>query len=199
LEKTVLTYETLFELVMREKGREELQKLDETVYADILAYLSQKKELSRSSEMADSNEHLMQQLRNIKRLIKELYERREKKIINLALMRSRTGSDAMDLSVLLEPERMLFLSLVEKLDNARSEIIGSIISERAKPAAIEKPVEVPKPEEKTSSCVVKFLSEVPRFLGKELEVYGPFNKDEVQELPKELADLLIAREKAVYA
>ncbi|MFH1182363.1 MAG: hypothetical protein V1702_05365 [Candidatus Woesearchaeota archaeon] len=198
MEKTVLTYETLFELVMREKGREELQKLDETVYSDILAYLSQKKELSRSSEMADSNEHLIQQLRNIRRLIKELYERREKKIISLALIKSRTGSDAMDLSVLLEPERMLFLSLVEKLDNARSEIIGSIISDHHRPAAAEKPAEAPKVEH-TTRCVVKFLSEVPKFLGKELEVYGPFSKDEVQELPKELADLLIAREKAVYA
>lgn len=192
-----MTYETLFELVMREKGREELQKLDDTIYSDILAYLGQKKELSKSSEMADSNEHLMQQLRNIRRLIKELYERREKKIINLALIKSRTGSDAMDLSVLLESESMLFLSLVEKLDTTRSDIIGSLITDRPR-RAVEKPVEMPKIEQ-TARCVVKFLSEVPKFIGKELEVYGPFNKDEVQELPKELADLLIAREKAVYA
>jgi DNA replication initiation complex subunit (GINS family) len=194
MEKAVLTYETLFELVMREKGREELQKLDETVYSDILAYLSQKRELSRNTE---ENEHLVQQVRNIKRLIKELYERREKKIINLALIRSRTGSEAMDLSALLEPERMMFLSLVEKLDSTRSSIIGGLSSDQPRPAAIEKAPEAPKPQ--AAKCIVKFISEVPRFLGKELEVYGPFSKDEVQELPKDLADLLIAREKAVNA
>jgi DNA replication initiation complex subunit (GINS family) len=194
MEKPFLTYETLFEFVMREKGREELQKLDETVYSDILSYLSQKKELSRSTE---ENEHLVQQVRNIKRLIKELYERREKKIINLAIIRSRTGSEAMDLSALLEPERMMFLSLVEKLDTTRSSVIGGVLTEQPKPVAFEKPAEAPKIE--VSTCIIKFLAEVPRFLGKELEVYGPFNKDEVKELPKDLADLLIAREKAVYA
>jgi hypothetical protein len=198
LEKAVLTYENLFELVMREKGREELQKLDSTIYEDILGYLSQKKELSKSSEMAEANEHLFQQLRNIRRLIRELYERREKKIITLALIRSRTGSDAIDLSALLEPERMLFLSLVEKLDTTRSGIIGCLISDQAR-AQIPKPIELPVPVIEETTCSIKFLSEVPKFIGKELEVYGPFDKDDVKELPKELADLLVAREKATYA
>ena len=37
---------------------------------------------------------------------------------------------------------------------------------------------------------------VPKFVGKELEVYGPFNPDEEAELPSEIADILINKGRA---
>ena len=39
---------------------------------------------------------------NAKRIIKDIYERREKKILNIALIKSRTKSDVIDTSSLLE-------------------------------------------------------------------------------------------------
>jgi DNA replication initiation complex subunit (GINS family) len=185
-----LTYETLFELVMREKGREELQKIEQGVYSEIMSYIDHKKGVIGSAESAFSsdNDHLLQQLRNIRRLARELYERREKKILNLALIRSRTGSDAIDLSSLLPEEKLLFMSVVEKLDSSRSQVIGAILSENRMPEKKEEP----------SATKVRFIAEVPKFVGKELEVYGPFRKDEIKDLPKELADVLVTRQKAVY-
>lgn len=187
-----ITYETLFELVMREKGREELQKLEPGVYSDIMSYIDHKKKIVSSAQttFSSDNDHAMQQLRNIRRLARELYERREKKIMNLALIKSRTGSEAIDLSPLLEDEKMLFMSIVEKLDTSRGSVVGPILSENRIPQK--------KAEEKPAKGMVKFLTEVPKFVGKELEVYGPFSKDEVKELPKELADVLVSRQKAVY-
>ena len=192
------TYEALFELVMREKGREELQKLDPKVYSDILTYLEHKKRVAQSTldGAFSSGDHTLQQLRNIRRLVRELYERREKKIINLAIIRSRTGSEAMDLSSMLDSEKNLFMALVEKLDNTRSEVTGTILSE--KKTEKPEPPESPTKEPEKNKGKVRFLKEVPKFIGKELEVYGPFNEGDTVELPKELADVLVVREKATY-
>ena len=41
--------------------------------------------------------------------------------------------------------------------------------------------------------MIRFLSPVPKFLGKELETYGPFGEDDVANLPSEIAAILIAK------
>ena len=40
---------------------------------------------------------------------------------------------------------------------------------------------------------IKFLHTVPKFVGRELEVYGPFESGETEELPLELAKILIVK------
>jgi len=56
----------------------------------------------------------------------------------------------------------------------------------------EEPVIV---EETTTK--VKFLESVDLFVGKELEEYGPFEKEAEATLPKDLADILISQGKAI--
>jgi DNA replication initiation complex subunit (GINS family) len=48
-----------------------------------------------------------------------------------------------------------------------------------------------------SKKTVKFLSSIPRFIGKELEVYGPYQQDETVELPLLVAEILIKKGRAV--
>jgi hypothetical protein len=45
---------------------------------------------------------------------------------------------------------------------------------------------------------VKFISEMPKFLGPELEQYGPFLSEENAKLPKIIAEILVENKKAVY-
>ena len=45
--------------------------------------------------------------------------------------------------------------------------------------------------------IVKFLDKIEQFVGKELELYGPFDKNDEAKLPRELADVLIKQGKAV--
>jgi DNA replication initiation complex subunit (GINS family) len=92
-----INYETLFDLLRREKNREELQSLDKDFYEQVLAYLREKKDsLSKKEDelfVSAEREKLKIQFQNIRRIIKELYEKREKKIINMATSRARTGSE----------------------------------------------------------------------------------------------------------
>ena len=94
MEKSVeISYDTLFDLLKREKDRSELQKLETTFYDDLVSYLKQK---SSAQETLPAR-----QQDNLKKILKELYERREKKIINMALDMSRTKSNLVDTSALL--------------------------------------------------------------------------------------------------
>jgi hypothetical protein len=47
----------------------------------------------------------------------------------------------------------------------------------------------------TETKLVRFLHAVPKFVGKELEEYGPFAEEDIANLPSEIADVLINKER----
>lgn len=200
-----ITYETLFELLMREKNREELQKLEPQFFSNLVEYLKEKQGVLNKEHLdvfsEEEKEKTEKQLRSIKKVVKELYERREKKILNIALIKSRTASNVIDTSALLEEEKRLFESLVNTLDKYRTDILFSLIS--AKQPEIKMQLQEPKATEETleqkqekAVKTVRFVSAVPKFLGKELEVYGPFEEEDIASLPSDVADVLIKKGRA---
>jgi DNA replication initiation complex subunit (GINS family) len=188
-----VTYETLFELLRLEKNRDELQTLSPTFLSDVARYIREKQEtIDTSGEkhsmfMSDRDKTLLE---NAKRLLKELYERREKKIIFMAMNKSRTGSNIMDTSSLLLEERELFEHIVTVLDNKRRDVLMQLLN--GNQVTGQEPA-----EESKDTRLVKFTQAVPKFVGKELEIYGPFNEEDLANLPSEIADVLIRKGRAV--
>jgi len=126
-----ITYETLFELLRREKNREELQELDGGFFEDVKDYLKEKKAMIKDDNelfSADNSENIKKQIENAKKIIKELYEKREKKIADLAIYKSRTRSDLVDSSRFLEKEKQLFDMLVELFTKYRKDVLISILN-----------------------------------------------------------------------
>ncbi len=217
-----ITYETIFELLRREKNRDELQKLQETFFSDVSSYLDEKNKIfsPQSSDMFSESEKdkTQKQVANTKRMTTELFERREKKIIILALNKVRTSSSIADYSAMLPDEKIFFNRMVEVFTDYRNDILTRMFSEvqikrtapsyspmpeaareerkeNIKPAETPKPVEQkPQPAKKTKT--IRLLSQVPKFMGKELEVYGPFSPDDMASLPAEIADVLIRKGRA---
>ncbi len=196
--EVVLTYETLYEMLRREKGREELQELPTAFLSDTTQYLKEKEERFENTKhkidlfSVTEREKLQQQLHNIRRLLRELYERRETKIVHIAMNKSRTNSDLIDTRNLLPLELDLFQKMVKELDDGRQSILGSILSLQAPVNAYTAPV-----PENPKTVHVKFLQEVPAFVGKELEMYGPFKADDAAYLPEDVADILVKQKQAV--
>jgi DNA replication initiation complex subunit (GINS family) len=244
-----INYETLFDLLRREKNREELQSLDKDFYEQVLAYLKEKKDsLSKKDDelfASAEKEKLKIQFQNIRRIIKELYERREKKVINMAMSRARTGSDVIDTSALLPSEKEYFDDQVRLFVQYKDKVLDRILNvkefdNRVEEKAVEaaKPVEkrqetneetqktfvaagatetskqklaVPEiqksmiSESKTDSFGKQSFSEkkkvliidsMPRFMGLNNEVLGPFNEGEEVELDSQIADILVKGGKA---
>lgn len=213
-----LTYETLFDITRREKMQEDLQKLDEKFYENLIAYITDKAEIMEKNPQSnlfaqDERQITMKQLDNIRRLVSELYSRRERKIINLAIIKSRTSSKLIDTSALLPQEKSLFSFVHKLLNHSKRNVLHNLLQgklpvpldiatcfqmqdeEPEKSEPKEKP-EQKKEEEESIIKRIKFLSPVPKFVGKELEVYGPYDKEDVAELPLEIADVLINKGRA---
>lgn len=213
-----ITYETLFDLLRREKAKEELQELDETFYTDVMIYLKGKQSLleNKGSESglfgASESEKVRVQILNVKKIIKELYEKRERKIIRLAINRSKTGSELINTTTLLANEKKFFGEVLEVLNNNRSDVLKKLLY--FEKYDVPMPISVPEPEIEEPSVVdkkeessdekddydikvkVKFTGEVPKFVGKKLEVYGPYTEGDEAELPEIIANILINKGRA---
>ena len=197
-----ITYETLFEILKREKDLTDLQKLDLNFFNEFVSYLNEKKKLLDKDDSLfsdDEKKKVEKQIDNARRLIKEIYERREKKIINIALIKSRTKSNVMDTSAFLEHEKRFFDENVKVFDEFRSSVINKVISGNSPELKIENKItekdEMKVKSEEKSTKLVRFLYSVPKFVGKELEEYGPFEEEDIANLPLEIADVLISKEK----
>jgi len=204
-EEVTITHETLFELLRREKDRGELQLLDKAFFANVLRYLKDKQTIITKQQTdlfsAEEKRKTEGQLENVKKIIRDLYDKREKKVISMAVDKSKNKSSIIDNSVFLKEEKELFGNIVKILDMGRENILFNII-ELKEPAALgginleKKEVKAEKEEEKKDTKLVRFLNAVPKFVGKELEEYGPFEEEDIASLPIELADVLINKERA---
>ena len=205
MQEVVITYESLFELLKREKERTDLQKLEPAFFSDTINYIKDKKKIinakSDSVFAHDEKRKTERQLENIHKILKELYERREKKIISLALDKSRTKSNLIDTTALLKEEKVVFDALTSLLDTYREAILYSVMNEKL---PFMQSIESDKPKEdfksalelKNPAKLVRFLHQVPKFVGPELEEYGPFKEEDIANLPSEIADVLLSKGKA---
>ena len=230
-----VTYETLFDLLRREKSREELQDLGETFSQDVVNYLEEKRKILTEDKgtldtfSVEEKEKTKVQLENIKRILRELYERREKKILSIALYKSREPTTLVDMAVMTGYEKDFFNKTVELLNKYRGDILMSMLYDRPKqqpeqtqentqpselnkeptqepskespemtPTQQEQPQQEQQKEPTTNQekKKIKFIDAVPKFVGRELEVYGPFESSEIIELPLELAKILIDKGRA---
>lgn len=204
--EVAITFETIYEILRREKNKEDLQRVDNDFFKDVLGYLKEKQQIYNDSlKKTDlfsisEKENTSLQIQNIKKILKELYDRREKKIIEMALIRSKTKSNIIDTSNMLEEEKALYNSLIDVLNNYRENILNSIIEMKyiSKPVFIvEDTKEEISPKSNLSVTKLRFLEQVDAFIGKELEEYGPFKPNDVAYIPNELANIVLNQGRAV--
>jgi DNA replication initiation complex subunit (GINS family) len=254
-----ITYETLFDLLRRERSRSELQSLDKSFYADVVAYLKEKKGTLREDDgkvttiSKSEQEKIKIQIKNIQKILRELYEIREKKVINLAINRVRTESDLIDRSNLLTEELSLYNETCELISKYKVGVLDHVVrmelpvveikesdedkfitdkkdkqdkydanetrkdeypdekgkyqlhteQDRNEPASKEQEhiFEQPQRPETTSATNeklirVRIMNDLPKFLGQDKNIYGPYKKDDLVELPASLTNILLKKGRA---
>ena len=127
----MITFEALFDVLRAEKSSQELQKLEPDFYEQVASYIKDKQDflLLKASQVLSSVEleKEKQQLKNIKRMVRDIYDRRVFKIALLALNASRIGLELIDLSPLLEVEKSLFSKLYAAFKNERDLLLSKTI------------------------------------------------------------------------
>jgi len=193
----IITYETLYEILMREKSGQEIQKIDKDFFNDIIKYIKDKKEILESQKSKDNTfalkeiERTTKQLESIYKILKELYEKRESKIINLALLDSRSKTN-IDHSYFLPEESKFYESIKNNLNLYREGILSNIIQGRL--PTFEEPKTIKRDFQ--DKILVRFINQVPKFVGSNGFAYGPFEEEDIANLPSDVAKLLIEKGRA---
>ncbi|HLD13078.1 MAG TPA: hypothetical protein VJB87_05840 [Candidatus Nanoarchaeia archaeon] len=191
-----MTYEGLYESLRKEKTATDLQMLSKDFLKSLVEYVEEKEALVKSQTDPLESQKKQLELHNIRKMIRELYERRESKIFQLALFSSRTHEKP-DLSPLLLEEKELFQIFVDVLNDFRDGVLNNVVAGR--PAMVRpkmKSMIVLSSDDNKSTRTVRLVHAVPKFVGDDLQIYGPFEPEDVACVPVKVADVLIQKGRA---
>lgn len=199
---SIITYEALYDIYRKEKYNQELQQLPATFFIDVVRYIEEKTSIlenqkNKDPTFAGESKKTEAQLNAVKKILEEIYERRENKILQLAMLSSRVSSKQ-DLGMMLKEERELYDRVFRLIDIQRNAILRNILN--AKMPALPEP-EAPKPLKSeiavpSQNTTIRFMQDVPRFVDADLVTYGPFEKEDVANIPSKLAAILTRNNKA---
>ena len=179
----MITYSDLYEAARKERYSEQLQPLQKNFITEVAEYLKEKKQLSLKEDdiFSDMVVKTKKQLENAITLFRELMIRRRKKILNLVLIAAETGISKQDFENMLSFEKSLFEELIKNIENSDKKISEILDG---------------KSTEELKNELVTFKTDVEEFLDMEGEKIGPFQKNQVANIPKEIAKILIGDGKA---
>jgi DNA replication initiation complex subunit (GINS family) len=163
----VISFEFLRKILNEERKSQNLTKLPDNFYENVKRYLEEKRKVVR--ERKDEIE-----LRNIERIVENIFNLRERKIVNFAIMSVRAGVQPSNLT---EDEKIFFNRLVEILKERRT-LVEKIKSNEGK---------------KEFEILVVFKQDFPAFVGIDGQTYGPFKKGDIAKLPEENRKMLVAK------
>lgn len=190
----LITYETIRNAHRAEK-EEELQKLPEGFFESVRNWFKLKENMRDTTSLLE--------VENAKKLLEDVLNRRQKKIVLAALS---TVRGQLPPSGLTEEERKFFDEIVNSLKSFKNNMnekfkgFDNIVEEKVNEA--KKSVEEMRPvEEKIENMfvkpngklLVKVVSDLPRFVGSDMQSYGPLKAGDVISLPSEIGKLLITR------
>ena len=206
-EDIVITFETLFDILRKEKSSNELQKLDANFFRDVLDYFRDKKSLMNTANPSsmfsfEEQQRTQQQLQNAQRLLRDIYEWREKKIMLMARDSSRSKNLLVNRGAMLDDEKRLFDDILLTLNRYRNDVLYRLIS--AKSDDFQEPKDLKKEssniglsESKKHEMVkIRLREDVSEFIGPNMETLGPYNAGDVVELPNIIAGILVNRSQA---
>lgn len=179
-----MDYDELRRIYRLEKNTSKLVKVDKTFFADLQEFVEKERQ-DYLNFLKEGNFTKAKDFTNLKKLVEELLSLREKKLLNAALISSRTEespeSNLCDdelktfnkLLKILQDHREMYMQLFEASESAR----------KAKGRDLNK-------------ISLRILREVPSFVGVDMKEYGPFSPNQSIELPLKTAELLIERKLA---
>ncbi|MFH1521966.1 MAG: hypothetical protein ABIF18_03335 [archaeon] len=165
----MITFSDIYEAMRKEKYSENLQMLPKKFLMDVAEYFHEKKEfLSKEDDLfSDMAIKSKKKLDNAISSFRDLLRIRKKKLLNLAFVASQVGINKKDFENLLSFEKDLFEELVRSLERAEKNQTADMIGAQ---------------KDTRKHRLVRFLEDVPEFLGFDGIEIGPFKKGEVANL-----------------
>lgn len=129
-----ISYEYLFDLLRREKTREDLQSIDKDFYKNIFSNINKREKLileKQSQTSLVTNVELEKEkieVKNIRKVAQEIMDRRQKKIIFSALSRARIPGTIINNDLFTKKEEEFFNKSVELFRSFKYDVENSFVN-----------------------------------------------------------------------
>ena len=193
----MISFEGLREVHRKERASPKLVSIPSGFWKDVSEYFAgkmRKYEELRSNTSRFTDKVLTQfekEIRNAGRIIKELYTLRERKIIRQAGTEVATD-EKQELQDMVSEEKKIYGAIVDNLKAGRDGVLAKVLAGEKIGQKDDKDGD----KAESDSLKIKITDSVASFLGTDLNLYGPYEKDQLAELPTKYAKLLIEKGKA---
>lgn len=183
----MIVYNDIYDALRKERYSEQLQLLPKRFIADVAEYLGDKKKLASQQGDLFSDEILkvQKQLENAHSIFKELMLLRKKKLLGLVFVASETGISKRDFENMMDFEKELFDKIIAGVEegdrNLKMQLLNGNGSEENKENQLK---------------TILFLEDIEALVGMDGNPIGPFRKNEIVNLSKQIADIFIGDKKA---
>lgn len=172
-----LSYEIIRKVHRMEKESGDLVKIDDDFFSSLPDYLGEEKEkLNETRQNLDDS--VIRKLHNIKTMLEDIIYLREKKIINKAIIKTKTNEE--DIKNMIPEEQKMYYKIANLLYNYQKTVKEQF--GEGKPSA-----------EKQKKVKILMLQDVPKFIGTDMQEYGPFKEGEELELIEPIAKIFVKK------
>lgn len=184
----------LLDIYRKEKMSPYLQELEEDFYEGIrgvIRELEAQYDESRGDTKRESK--LLRELENVKSVILELYEIRERKVVLGALNYVRRGGEEIEFENFTGEEEKMLEDVASLLKENRKSVLegGSGNKVKRTPRKKNSEKKETEPENKIPLITVRISKDLPSIVGADGKVYGEFKEEDVVSLPDANAKALI--------
>ena len=176
----MVTYRELYELWRLEEKEEELQTLAKDFYSQVAKYRKDlDNELSSAEENSFKKRLLLKEKSNSEKLVRLLVKRRIAK-----LKRYMDSGKTIDAGCLTAEEENVGKGEAELMSSLNT-LIENTLAAKQIGATVE------GEDLKEKRLILRFLRDTPAVIGLDMQVYGPFQKEDVASIPMENARIFL--------
>ena len=191
-----INYKTLRKIQEIEKNSPVLSELKPDFYKSFIGYL---KILNKRLDLEKSSQKqilIRDEIENIKKIVINIYENREKKILLAAISKARGGNP--DLKNIIQEEKILFDSVYDLLLKLRKNALEIEKLPEEKENNDIKLDEIPVNKNKTEEIqenlnpIIKITQDIPEFVGTDRKKYN-LRKNDIISLEDNMSNMLIKK------
>jgi DNA replication initiation complex subunit (GINS family) len=190
-----INYRNLRKIQQMEKSSTTLTNIKTSFYDELKKYLEKIDNLLLKETSSQKKKILEDEIENTKKILYNIYEQREKKILLATISKIRGGNP--DLTNIIETEKDLFDSISSLLQKSREKFFekkyeNHLVSNEQKKDIINKYVKIEEEQISNINPIVIVNDDIPEFIGTDEKKYV-LRKNDVLSIPKDMCKMLLKR------
>jgi DNA replication initiation complex subunit (GINS family) len=184
-----INYKVLRKIQQMEKNSPILTKIEYNFYYELSKYLKYLNDRYKKEESSQKKILLEDEIRNTNKIMLNIYELREKKILLATVAKARGGNP--NLENLVDIEKKLYDSILQMLLQHRNKFLDNKSIENNEETTST--VKEKKIKQVKNNSIIMIKEDIPEFIGTDMKKYN-LRKGDIISLPKDMGDTLVKRD-----